>query len=185
MEEVIQVSRKNDFVQPTVFQGNYNPISRRPETELFPILRKHGIAFHAYSPIAGGFLAKTKKQIVQGECTGRWNPNSSIGGLYHALYNKPKYLQALDVWADISASSGIERAELAYRWMAYHSYIETSLGDAIVIGASSIPQLERTLAGLRNGPLPVDVVKQIDEIWTLVENESVLDNFSPFRSSIR
>lgn len=50
-EEVEQfVARANTkgLVAPTVYQGHYNPIVRGGEKELFPLLRKHGIAFYAY-----------------------------------------------------------------------------------------------------------------------------------------
>jgi aflatoxin B1 aldehyde reductase len=42
-------------------------VARKQEEVLFPTLRKLGIAFYAYSPIAGGFLTKTKKDIEDGK----------------------------------------------------------------------------------------------------------------------
>lgn len=56
VKEVISICEKNGYVMPTVYQGNYNAVSRKAEDELFPLLRKHNIAFYAYSPIGGGFL---------------------------------------------------------------------------------------------------------------------------------
>ncbi|KAI9326453.1 hypothetical protein DFJ73DRAFT_783498 [Zopfochytrium polystomum] len=50
----------------TIYQGAYSAITRRQETELFPVLRRHGIAFYAYSPAAGGFLAKTSAAVEAG-----------------------------------------------------------------------------------------------------------------------
>ncbi len=50
------------YVLPSVYQGSYSPITRYQETELFPTLRKLGIAFYAYSPSASGFLGKTVAQ---------------------------------------------------------------------------------------------------------------------------
>lgn len=37
------------FVKPTVYQGQYNPIARLAEKELLPVLRKHKMAYYAYS----------------------------------------------------------------------------------------------------------------------------------------
>lgn len=176
VEDVIRISKENNFVLPTVYQGNYSAIARKQEQELFPTLRKHNIAFYAYSPIAGGFLAKTKEQIVDPKVAGRWDRNTFIGGLYHTLYNKPTLLAALDTWGQISKDSGIPRAELAYRWVAYHSAIRAELGDAVVVGASRVEQLQQTLDGLSHGPLDEDVVERINGIWKDIEHESPLDN---------
>lgn len=178
LKAVLKITKEKGYVAPTVYQGNYSAVARKSETELFPILRENGISFYAYSAIAGGFLTKSTEQLKQasgGE--GRWSKETQIGQLYHALYNKPKFFEALDIWNEISNSSGIPKAELAYRWVAYHSILKEQLGDGIVLGASRITQLEQTVAGLNNGPLPASIVKTIEEIWQLVKDESPMDNF--------
>jgi aflatoxin B1 aldehyde reductase len=178
VETVIQLAKKKQFVLPTVYQGNYNPISRKQETELCTVLRKHGLAFYAYSPVAGGFLAKSKEQLLRGDAQGRWDPNTMLGTVYHALCNKPTFLDMLDEWDRIAKEAGVSKAELAYRWMAYHSGLRGDLGDAIVVGASSVDQLRQTAQGLRNGPLSDTTVGRIEKVWELVKDEAVLDNFN-------
>jgi aflatoxin B1 aldehyde reductase len=42
--------KTNGWIQPTVYQGIYNAIHRAVEPELFPCLRKFGIAFFAFNP---------------------------------------------------------------------------------------------------------------------------------------
>lgn len=37
------------YVRPSVLQGQYNLFARKGEEELLPVLRKHGIAYYAYS----------------------------------------------------------------------------------------------------------------------------------------
>jgi aryl-alcohol dehydrogenase-like predicted oxidoreductase len=50
-------------VLPTVYQGEYNLLNREAEESLFPLLRREGIGFVAYSPLASGFLtAKEEKK---------------------------------------------------------------------------------------------------------------------------
>jgi aflatoxin B1 aldehyde reductase len=77
VQEVYDYCKKNGYVLPTVYQGNYSAVARKQDTLLFPLLRKLGIAFYAYSPIAGGFLTKTKQQIEEG--AGRFNKGHPIG----------------------------------------------------------------------------------------------------------
>ena len=48
--EIVGICRANGWVQPTVYQGMYNAIQRKVELELFPCLRKFGIAFYEFNP---------------------------------------------------------------------------------------------------------------------------------------
>ncbi|KAJ5701320.1 alcohol dehydrogenase [Penicillium malachiteum] len=183
VSEVVRVATENDFILPKVYQGNYNVVSRNLEADLFPVLRQHEIAFFAYSPIAGGFLTKTRAQLVEGtKGDGRWDPQSSMGSFYHTMYSKPSFFQALDEWNAISESSGIPKAELAYRWIAFHSALDAELGDGLVIGASSTDQLKRTVAALKNGSLPDSAVQRISAIWDVVQKDSITHNFDLVRS---
>lgn len=89
-------------VLPSVFQGNYNAVSRHIEKDLFPLLRKLGIAFYAYSPIAGGFLVKSAKEIREGSSeTGRFKTGNALGDMYRTLYGKESLINALDDWGEI------------------------------------------------------------------------------------
>ena len=74
--EVYYICKTNGWLLPTVYEGRYNAIQREVETEyaqissilrifyakrssnrLFPCLRKFGIRFYAYGPLAGGLLS--------------------------------------------------------------------------------------------------------------------------------
>lgn len=177
VQEVVRICEEKGYILPTVYQGNYNAISRLIESELFPVLRRYNIRFYAYSPIAGGFLTKSKEQLVAG-AKGRWDPSTPFGQLYNRLYNNPTMLEALDVWDQLSRKSGVSKAELAYRWVAFHSHVNPELGDAVVVGASSVSQLKQTLSILRNGPLEIEVATQIDGIWDKVKHGAIVDNFN-------
>lgn len=79
VEAVYNHCKENGYPLPAVYQGNYSPVARKQDTLLFPTLRKLGMAFYAYSPLAGGFLTKTKAQIEEG--VGRFAPDM-LGGMY-------------------------------------------------------------------------------------------------------
>ena len=155
--------------------GNYSPVARKQEELLFPTLRKLGMAFYAYSPIAGGFLTKTKQDIQEGK--GRFDP-AMLGGLYSNLYAKPALLEALGEWGDIANDEGIPKAELAYRWVTFNSPLKHENGDAIIVGASSFQQIKETLGYVKKGPLSENAVKRIDEVWQKIEHEAPLDNYN-------
>ncbi|KIW80183.1 hypothetical protein Z517_06798 [Fonsecaea pedrosoi CBS 271.37] len=163
------------YILPSVFQGNYAAVARKLETSLFPTLRDLGIAFYAYSPVAGGLLTKTKQQIVDG--AGRYNTNF-MNGMYDQMYLKESYLQALGEWEDIAREQGCSRAELAYRWVAYHSALDAKCGDGVVIGASKFEQIEPTLQGLRRGKLTESVVERVERVWETVKHDAPTDAFA-------
>jgi aflatoxin B1 aldehyde reductase len=50
--EIVGICKQHGYVQPSVYQGIYNAIHRNVESELFPALRKFGIAFYAFNPRA-------------------------------------------------------------------------------------------------------------------------------------
>lgn len=174
----MKVAKANNFVLPTVFQGSYNPIARLPEDELLPVLRKHGISFVAYSPMAGGFLAKKPEQFRDHPDTlqGRWNEAKFLGKVYHSLYNKPLPLQALGKWHNIAAAEGISGAEMAYRWVAYNSALMKE--DGMVVGATTMEQWKSNVEAIQKGPLSLKTAAKINALWTPeLKAIGTLDNF--------
>ncbi|KAK9258467.1 NADP-dependent oxidoreductase domain-containing protein [Lipomyces tetrasporus] len=163
--------------QPSVFQGNYNAVARSYDSELIPLLRKLGMKFYAYSPIAGGFLVKSSEAIETGVEGGRWDKESPAGQLYRKLYNRPKLLTALDDWESISKDAGVSKAALAYRWVTLNSSLNGDYGDGVIIGASKVEHLQESLKALQDGPLPSSVVAKINRIWENIKYEAPVDNF--------
>lgn len=48
VQNFIEICEQKGYTKPSVYQGHYNAIVRGGEKELFPLLRKHDIAFFAY-----------------------------------------------------------------------------------------------------------------------------------------
>lgn len=178
VQKIYDIQAAAKSVLPSVFQGNYNAVARGVEEDLFPLLRKLKIAFFAYSPIAGGFLVKTSASIRNKEATGRFGPDSRIGTMYLDMYAKDSMFDALDEWETIAEEAGISKAALAYRWIAYHSALKREYGDAIIFGASKVPQVEETLTAIEAGPLDAKSAERIEAIWKKVHHEAPRDNWN-------
>ena len=174
VRKVYDHCKEKGYVLPSVYQGNYSAVARLPESILFPTLRKLNIAFYAYSPLAGGFLTKTKAQIEEG--VGRFN-SSGDPGMYTEMYAKPSLLEALAEWEQIAKDGGISRADLAYRWVRYNSPLKQEQGDAIIIGARNLEQLQETLHSINGGKLSDNAAKRIDAIWEKIKADAPLDNY--------
>jgi aflatoxin B1 aldehyde reductase len=88
--------------------------------------------------------------------------------MYRDRYFKDATFQALKIAEDAAQKHNLTLLEIALRWCVHHSELKTRLkggNDGIIIGVSSLKQLEGNLADLEKGPLPDDVVKALDEAW--------------------
>jgi aflatoxin B1 aldehyde reductase len=170
VEEIVKICKEKNYVLPSVYQGNYNAITRKNEESLFPLLRKEKIAFYAYSPAAGGFFVqKPQEKPAPGS---RFDPNYFIGQMYGGLYNKPSYFKALETLTAATEKHKLNNIEAALRWVYFHSLLKREHGDAIIIGASKLSQLESNLAYIEKGPLPAEVATVFEEIWTDIKADA-------------
>lgn len=152
---------------PAVYQGSYNPLNRYKETALLPTLRKLGMSFYAYGPSAGGFLGKT---VARAEEMAR--DIALVSATSRPYVGNPQFLKVLAKWNVVAQGEGVSGAELAYRWVAYHSALDHDNGDALIIGTSSPEQLEETLNGIEKGPLSDKACAGVHDIWEYIRIES-------------
>jgi len=156
------ICSRNGYVLPTVYQGMYNALTRDVETELFPCLRAYNIRFYAYNPLCGGLL--TGKHNRENP-VGRFEGSNPTALLYRARYWNAAYFSAIESIAKVSESHNLSLSEVALRWTAYHSKIDHSKGDGIIIGATTRSQMNENLLAFERGPLPGDVVEALDQEW--------------------
>ncbi|GJE91889.1 aldo/keto reductase [Phanerochaete sordida] len=161
--EIAGICARRGFVPPTVYQGVYNLLDRRVEDELFPCLRKHGIAYAAYSPLAGGFL--TDRFFVP--APGGDVPLQKFDLRYTPSWYQDRYYPMAAAVAELLGvvkAHGLTLTEVAYRWLEWHSMLRP--GDhGIVMAASRLEQVEGSVADCDKGPLPEAVVEACEEAW--------------------
>ncbi|WDK19755.1 aldo/keto reductase [Colletotrichum graminicola] len=166
--EVVLTCKYNGWVRPTVYQGMYNVITRSLESELIPALRRYGLDLVVYNPIAGGlFSGKIKsKDMVPTE--GRFSDHNGTGGNYRRRYFRESTFRALQTIEAAVEKNGLSMIETALRWTVHHSALKIKDGnDGIIIGISSVQQLENNLDHLEKGPLPEEVVQALDQAWAI------------------
>ncbi|KAL8800602.1 MAG: hypothetical protein Q9182_005064 [Xanthomendoza sp. 2 TL-2023] len=181
VQKIHDIQTAKQSILPTVYQGNYNAVARRNELDLIPLLRKLNMNFYAYSPIAGGFLAKDMTQIKSNLTEGRFSGKSLSGEMYQALYGKDLMYEALDDWNAIATAAGISTSALAYRWITYHSALGAA-GDGTIIGARNPAQLRQTLQAIAAGPLDDAVADRASGVWDKVKNIAPRDNWNDYLS---
>lgn len=159
--ETFNICKQRGWVLPTIYEGLYNPLSRHAERELNQALDYYGMRFYAYNPLAGGLMTNKYKDkaIKDGRFTNR--PN------YQKRYWHDSYFDAIDEIKSVCEKHDINITEAAYRWLAYHSMLNPERGDGIIIGASSSEQLIQNISYVNKGGLPDDVVKALEDAWTV------------------
>jgi aflatoxin B1 aldehyde reductase len=172
--EVVMTCKANGWVRPTVYQAMYNAITRAIEPELVAACRRYGISIVVYNPVAGGlFSGKYKLDEVPAE--GRFSQASGQGGNYRKRYFKDGYFEALSIIEPVAKKNNLTLIEVALRWVTHHSALkitpESKGNDGIIIGVSSLPQLEQNLKALEEGPLPQEVVDVLDKAWLICKAE--------------
>ncbi|XP_066231345.1 aflatoxin B1 aldehyde reductase member 2 [Saccopteryx leptura] len=174
--EICTLCKNNGWVLPTVYQGMYNATTRQVETELLPCLRRFGLRFYAYNPLAGGLLTgKYKYEDKDGkQPVGRFFGNS-WAETYRNRFWKEHHFKAIalvEKALQAAYSSGApSMTSASLRWMYHHSQLQGAHKDAVILGMSSLEQLEQNLAATEEGPLDPAVVQAFDQAWHLVAHE--------------
>ncbi|KAF2764144.1 Aldo/keto reductase [Teratosphaeria nubilosa] len=157
--EIVGLCRKNNWVQPSVYQGGYNPISRGMEAELLPKLRECGIAFYAYSPLGGGFFSRPAEQLRTPPAGGRMDQMR----VFQMIYVNDVSMHLLEKLTQECEKEDLTVKEATLRWLMHHSPLQEE--DGIILGASSEEQMSQNLAACGGGPLPQSVVDTFEDMW--------------------
>jgi aflatoxin B1 aldehyde reductase len=163
VRNVYDICKRKGYVLPSVYQGAYNPLFRTYESTLFPLLRELGISFYAFSPLAGGMLAKPIEQILKPHADSRYAQMPIFG----TMFIKDEILKALAVLVEACKKEGIQTKEATIRWFAHHAPMTDE--DGVIYGASSLEQLKSNLEETQKGPLPAHLVEAFEVLWTEVE----------------
>ena len=166
--DVWHICDRHGWVRPTVFEGVYNPLTRRAEAELNDCLNSYGMRFYAYNPMCGGLLPGRYGSFEDAPTDGRFTHRPN----YQGRYWKKSFFDAVELIKAAAAAHGISSIEATYRWLAYHSMLRGDRGDAILVGASKLHHLEQNMATVKAGPLPQDVVEAFDKAWTITRGDS-------------
>ncbi|XP_068678456.1 aflatoxin B1 aldehyde reductase member 2-like isoform X2 [Montipora foliosa] len=179
--EIYYLCKKNNYPLPTVYQGMYNSVTRQVEEELFPCLRRFGIAFYAYNPLAGGLLTGKHRFEDRESSTiqyGRYAGAGSWVDVYLKRYWKKPLFNLIDkLRVTLDSTYGVGKVSLidaSLRWMYHHSKMDGANGDAVIIGASSVKHLKENLESTKHGPLHQDVVEVFDEAWSEIQGDCPL-----------
>jgi len=170
--DIWHICNNNGWVKPTVYQGMYNVLTRNIEKELFPAIRKFGIRFYGYNPVAGGLLSG-KYQYTSLPEDGRFAGKEWQASIYKERYWKDSYFTAMEhittAITNYNQRTGgtLTLIQVAFSWLLYHSQLKGTLGDGIILGVSKIEHLETNLSLCKDVTLPEEILKACEEAWSI------------------
>lgn len=106
--------------------------------------------------------------------------------MYRERYFRGQTLEALKMIEPVVKEHGLTLVETALRWVVHHSKLQIGQSgpngaggadtrgdghggnDGIIIGVSSLQQLESNIKDLEKGPLPEAVVEVLDQAWMTI-----------------
>ena len=122
-----------------IYQGRLNMLDKEPmESGILELCREHGVGFISFSPLAQGLLTDRYLNGI---------PEDSRMSKEHFLKKEmltDALLAQLRQWNEEALSQGRTLAEMALRWI-----LEQQGVTSVLVGASSVKQLQRNLAALR------------------------------------
>ena len=122
-----------------IYQGRLNMLDKEPmESGILELCREHGVGFISFSPLAQGLLTDRYLNGI---------PEDSRMSKEHFLKKEmltDALLAQLRQWNEEALAQGRTLAEMALRWI-----LEQQGVTSVLVGASSVTQLQRNIAALR------------------------------------
>ena len=116
-------------------------------------------------PLAAGFLTGN---VVKNEPTGtRFSDDNPIGKFAQKLFGAEDLHSAMKTFDSEVRSHNMTFIEVAIRWIVHHSALRDE--DGIILGASKEKQVRETVAMIKKGPLPEEVLKATEKLWSAVK----------------
>ncbi len=153
--QMLWLAKERGWHAPYISQPMYNLLACGIEQEYLPMCKQFGVSTVVYNPLAGGLLTgkHRQSQVIPGT---RFDNNK----LYQDRYWHEQYFHAVERLKEIARSGGRSMVSLSLNWLLHHS-----AADCVILGASSMEQLNQNLAAGEDGPLPEDMVKACDQVW--------------------
>lgn len=155
LAHLLDLSRENSSTPAYISQPMYNLLARGIEQEFLPMAKTFGVSILAYNPLAGGLLTgkHTVSLIPEG---GRFDKNR----MYQDRYWNAQTFHAVGRLKALAERASRSLIGLSFSWLLHHTACAV-----VIIGASSMEQLNQNLAACTEGPLSEEIVAECDQVW--------------------
>ena len=137
-----------------IYQGCYNLINREPEKAgVLKQARENGAGFIVFSPLAQGLLTDRYLNGIPEDS------RIAHGGHLKKEALTENRLQQIKALNEIALRRGQSLAEMALSWILKDDYV-----TSVIIGSSSVSQLEQNLKTLHGAPFCKEELQEIESI---------------------
>lgn len=161
--EAHHLAARYGFTPPTVGQPMYNLLARRIEEEYLPASRHLGLANLVYNPLAGGLLTGKHRGAVDPVPGTRFASRAT----YRDRYWSEELHGAVEGLAEVAAEAGITLIALALRWLLVQADV-----TGMILGVSSVEQLEECTAAAAGPPLEAETLAACDDVWLRIRGRA-------------
>lgn len=137
-----------------IYQGCYNLINREPEEMgVLKQAKENGAGFIVFSPLAQGLLTDRYLNGIPEDS------RIAHGGHLKKEALTEKRLQQIKALNDIAFRRDQTLAEMALAWILKDDYV-----TSVIVGSSSVGQLEKNLKALNSAPFSAEELQEIENI---------------------
>lgn len=142
-------------VRCLIYQDRYSMISRKPEAEHLDFIRDLGLGFIAFSPLAQGLLTNRYINGIPAD-----SRVAKSGVFLHREDVTPELVEAIKALNEMAGRRGQSLAQMSLAWLLAKKDVVTS----VIIGASSVKQLQDNMAAVDNLDFDEEELSAIDNI---------------------
>ena len=137
-----------------IYQGCYNLFNREPEDMgVLKQAKENGAGFIVFSPLAQGLLTDRYLNGIPEDS------RIAHGGHLKKEALTEKRLQQIKALNEIALRRGQTLAEMALAWILKDDYV-----TSVIIGSSSVNQLEKNLKALDSAPFSAEELEEMESI---------------------
>lgn len=138
-QEAYEILKQNG-TPCTIYQGRYSIFSKEIETEVLPSAEKNGVGFIGFSPLAQGLLSDKYLHGI---------PEKSRAALSYGFLKKEQITQEtilkITQLNALAQKRGQTLAQMALAWCFQKEQV-----NSVIIGTSSVKQLQDNISALKN-----------------------------------
>lgn len=144
----------DQHVHCLLYQGRYNLLNQEPDTDgILLQAQENGIGFIAFSPLAQGLLTNRYLDGIPGDS------RMSQGKFLRREVLTDELLQRIRALNELAVQRGQTLAELSLAWLLKDTKV-----TSVIVGASSVTQLDDNLKALNNICFTADEINRIHYI---------------------
>jgi aryl-alcohol dehydrogenase-like predicted oxidoreductase len=169
--EIRCLSDRNGWPTVGISQPMYNLLARRLDDEYAAFSARYDMHNIVYNPLAGGLLTGKHTDPGRPGHEGRFAAGSRMGEMYRRRYWNDQQFAAVEALRKVAADGGLTLLQLAFRWLWSRPLV-----DGILLGASSLEQLEANLEAADGPPVTAELAEACDEVWSGLRGAAPLYN---------